>query len=76
MLDRKVLELTDGLIQTQFDERRKRLPEELRTAAMHHNARGSSGAHLQQNVAICRHEIEIRVDRLQCTYPCALTTRH
>lgn len=62
MLDRKVVELTDGLIQTQFAERRKRLPEELRAAAEQHNARGilNSSIHLERALQICRSEIETR----------------
>lgn len=62
MLDPKVVELTDGLIQSQFAERRKHLAEELRTVAEQCNARGMfhSGDHIRRVVEICRREIKTR----------------
>jgi hypothetical protein len=59
MLDPKVVEITNGLIQTQFAERRQRLPEGLR-AASQRAAIGNSGMHVRQAVEICRREVEIR----------------
>lgn len=62
MLDRKVIELTDGIVQTQFAERRQRLPEELGAVAQQCSARGllNSGHHVQRVLEICRREIETR----------------
>lgn len=62
MLDPKVPELTDGLIQSQFAERRQRLVQELKALAMELNSRGlfHSGVHVQRAVEICRREIETR----------------
>lgn len=62
MLDRKVVELTDGLIQSQFAERRKRLADELLAVAEQCNARRMfhSGDHVRRVVEICQREIEVR----------------
>jgi hypothetical protein len=62
MLDPKVVELTDRLIQTQFAERRQRLAGEVRAIGEELNSRGMfhSGVHLRSVVKTCRREIEIR----------------
>lgn len=62
MLDSKVVELTDRLIQTQFAERRQQLANEILSTAQLLNSRGllNSGAHIQKVIEICRHEVEIR----------------
>jgi hypothetical protein len=62
MLDSKVIDLTDRLIQVQFAERRQQLHGELLNAAGQFSARGTlnSSMHLQRVTEICRHEIEIR----------------
>lgn len=62
MLDSKVIDLTDRLIQIQFAERRQQLQGELLNAAGQFNARGTlnSSMHLQRVTEICRREIEIR----------------
>ena len=62
MLDRKVVDLTDGLIQSQFAERRQRLAADLLAIAEQCNARGMfhSGDHIRRVVEICRREIEVR----------------
>jgi hypothetical protein len=62
MLDRKVVELTDGLIQWEFTQRRQCLTDELQAADEQFNARGAlnSSMHVQRVVAVCRQEIEAR----------------
>lgn len=62
MFDRKVVELTDALIQSQFTERRQRLAADLLAVAEQFNARGAlnSSIHVQRVVTVCRQEIEIR----------------
>ena len=62
MLDSKVVELTDGLIQTQFAERRLRLQEELRSASQEFNARNTlfSSMHVLRVAEVCRREVETR----------------
>lgn len=62
MLDPKVVELTDGLIQSQFAERRQCLAGEVRAIGMELNSRGlfHSGEHVRRVVEICRREIETR----------------
>ena len=62
MLDPKVVDLTDRLIQTQFAERHKRLQEEFVRTAQEFNAtnRYSTSVHVQHVAEICRREVEIR----------------
>jgi hypothetical protein len=62
MLDPKVVELTDRLIQTQYAERRQQLACEIHSAAQQFNSRGTlhSSMHLQKVTEICHHEVEIR----------------
>lgn len=62
MLDSKVIDLTDSLIQAQFTERRQYLSRELVKIANQLNSRGlfHSGAHIQRVVELCRHEVDIR----------------
>lgn len=62
MLDPKVVELTDGLIQAQFTERRQHLAGEVLAIGQELNSHGMfhSGEHVRRVVGICRREIEIR----------------
>jgi hypothetical protein len=62
MFDPKFVELTDGLIQSQFSERRQSLAGELRAIGEELNSRGMfhSSDHVRRVVEICRHEIETR----------------
>ena len=78
MLDSKVLELTDGLIQTQFAERRQRLQEEFVRAAQEFNAsnRYSTSVHVQHVAEICRREVEIRARIVHNAHLRVLSQRH
>ncbi len=62
MLDPKVVELSDGIIQSKFAERRQQLAGEVQAIGMELNARGlfHSGDHVRRVVEICRREIETR----------------
>ena len=62
MLDPKVVELTDGIIQSQFAERRQYLARDVHAIGMELSARGlfNSGAHIRRVVETCRREIEAR----------------
>ncbi len=62
MLDSKVAELTDGLIQTQFTERRQLLQEEFLRVAQELTGRGNlhTSAHVLRVAEVCRREMEIR----------------